>query len=94
MTDASLLPELRIGYVPLTDAAVLVAAAERGFARRHGLSLVLQREASWATLRDKLALGHLDGAHLLAPLAVAMTLGIGPGPRLPLSVPFVLPRSS
>ena len=85
--------QLRIGYLPLTDAAVLVAAAERGFAARHGLELDLARENSWATLRDKLALGHFDGAHLLAPLAVAMSIGVGPGPTLPLTVPFVLNRN-
>lgn len=84
---------LRIGYVPLTDAAVLVAAAERGFAKRHGLSITLEREPSWATLRDKLAIGHLDAAHMLAPLALAMSLGLGPGPRVPLVVPFVLSRN-
>jgi NitT/TauT family transport system ATP-binding protein len=81
---------IRIGYVPLTDAAVLIAAAERGFAQRHGISLELEREPSWATLRDKLALGHVDGAHLLAPLAVAMVLGLGPTPVVPLTVPFLL----
>ena len=82
--------EIRIAYVPLTDAAVLVAAAECGFAERRGLTITLAREASWATLRDRLALGHVDAAHVLAPLAVAMTLGLGPGPRLVLEVPFVL----
>lgn len=85
--------QIRIGYVPLTDAAVLVAAAECGFAENRGLKLVLKRENSWATLRDKLALGHVDGAHLLAPLAIASAIGLGPGPRLPLSVPFVLNRN-
>ena len=82
--------EIRIGYLPLTDAAVVVAAAERGFAERHGLTITLAREASWATLRDRLALGHVDAAHILAPLAVATTLGLGPGPRMSLAVPFVL----
>ena len=82
--------EIRIGYLPLTDAAILVVAAERGFAERRGLTITLAREASWATLRDRLALGHVDAAHLLAPLAVATTLGLGPGPRLDLTVPFVL----
>jgi NitT/TauT family transport system ATP-binding protein len=80
---------LRIGYVPLTDAALLVAAAERGFAAAEGLRLELVREPSWATLRDKLALGRLDGAHMLAPLAIASTLGLS-GPRAALIAPFAL----
>jgi NitT/TauT family transport system ATP-binding protein len=80
---------LRIGYVPLTDAAVLVAAAELGFAAREGVEIELERARSWASLRDKLALGHLDGAHILAPLALAAAAGLS-GPRAALAAPFAL----
>jgi len=69
--------DISIGYLPLTDAATLIAAADFGFAEREGLRLNLQREMSWATLRDRLAVGHLDAAHMLAPLAVATSLGLG-----------------
>ena len=69
--------DISIGYLPLTDAATLIAAADFGFAEREGLRLNLQREVSWATLRDRLAVGHLDAAHMLAPLAVATSLGLG-----------------
>jgi nitrate/nitrite transport system substrate-binding protein len=31
-----------------------IVAATQGFGRKHGLTLNLQRQASWATLRDKL----------------------------------------
>lgn len=81
---------LRIGYVPLTDAAVLIAAVELGFTAARGVPVILEREASWATLRDKLVLGHLDAAHTLAPLAVATSLGLMPGASLPLVAPFTL----
>ncbi|MCJ2130278.1 CmpA/NrtA family ABC transporter substrate-binding protein [Methylobacterium sp. E-045] len=80
---------LALGYVPLVDAASLIAAAELGFARAEGLTLDLVREPSWATLRDKLAVGHLDGAHILAPLAIASTLGLS-GPQTRLCVPMAL----
>ncbi|MDB5641265.1 MAG: putative nitrate transport protein, partial [Hyphomicrobiales bacterium] len=69
--------DVSIGYLPLTDAATLIAAAEFGFADNEGLRLNLQREVSWATLRDRLAVGHIDAAHMLAPLAVATSLGMG-----------------
>ena len=80
---------LTIGYVPLSDAAVLIAAAERGFAAAAGFDLVLVREASWASIRDKLVFGYFDAAHMLAPLAVATTLGLG-HVAMPLAAPFVL----
>lgn len=81
--------KLTIGYVPLADAAPVIVAAERGFAEAEGLDLALSREPSWATLRDRLALGHLDAAHMLGPLALASALGLS-GPQADLCVPMAL----
>lgn len=80
---------LQIGYVPLCDAAPVIMARELGFDREEGLALDLSAEPSWATLRDRLALGHLDGAHMLAPLALASALGLS-GPPSDLVVPLPL----
>ncbi len=80
---------LRIGYVPLTDAAVLIAAAQRGFAQAEGLDLELSKEVSWANIRDKLILGLLDAAHMLAPFAISTSLGLGHS-RVKLAAPFAL----
>ncbi len=68
---------LRIGYVPLTDAAPLVVADQLGFFAAAGVRVVLTQERAWATLRDKLAFGSLDAAHLLGPMAVGLALGAG-----------------
>lgn len=72
---------LRLAYVPLTDAAPLIAAAELGFAAEEGLTLALVQARSWAQLRDLLAAGAVEAAHMLLPMAVAR--GIGLGPALP-----------
>ncbi|MEO0772585.1 MAG: ABC transporter substrate-binding protein, partial [Pseudomonadota bacterium] len=71
------LARLNIGFIPLVDAAPLIAAAEMGFAEEEGLVLNLERSPSWSTLRDKLCFGHLDAAHMLAPVPVAGALGLG-----------------
>lgn len=68
---------LRLGFVPLIDAAPLVVAKERGYFRRHGLDVTLSRESSWANVRDNLAAGVLDAAQMLAPMPLASTLGAG-----------------
>jgi ABC-type nitrate/sulfonate/bicarbonate transport system substrate-binding protein len=78
-------------FVPLVDCAVLVAARERGFAADAGIDLVLVKEPSWASLRDHLSLGHVDCAHALAPLPVALTLGVG-HVQVDCIAPFVLGR--
>ena len=69
---------LRLGFVPLTDCAVLAVAQTKGFFLRHGLTVQLGREVSWASLRDKLMAGTLDGAQLLAAMPMASAVGIDP----------------
>jgi two-component system, oxyanion-binding sensor len=67
---------LNCGYVPLVDSAPLIIAQKLGFADEEGIGLNLLRQPSWAALRDLLALGHLDAAHMLAPMPIAMSLGL------------------
>jgi two-component system, oxyanion-binding sensor len=80
---------LRIGFIPLVDAAALLVAVDKGFAAEQGLTVDLVREVSWSNVRDKLNIGLLDAAHLLAPIAVSSTLGVG-HVKVPLLSPFVL----
>jgi ABC-type nitrate/sulfonate/bicarbonate transport system substrate-binding protein len=68
---------LRIGYVPLTDAALLHVAKAQYFAAARGIEIELVPDSSWANIRDKLVAGHFDAAHMLAPAAIAVSLGIG-----------------
>ena len=81
--------DLRIAFLPLTDAAVLAVARERGFAEEEGLHLDLVRTTSWATSRDRLVFGQVQAAHMLAPLAVAVTLGLSQQ-AAPLAAPYKL----
>ena len=69
--------ELRLGFIPLTDCCVLAVAREKGFFQSYDLDVTLSREASWANIRDKVAVGALDGAHMLAGIPIAATLGLG-----------------
>ena len=65
------------GYVPLADAAPLLIAREMGFDADEGLEVVPLPQPSWAALRDLLMQGHLDAAHMLSPMPVALRLGLG-----------------
>ena len=71
---------LSVGFMPLVDAAPLIIARELGFAEEEGLALNLQSAPSWSTLRDRLVLGQIEAAHMLAPVPVAMALGLGGAP--------------
>lgn len=79
---------VKAGFLPLVDAAPLVVASRLGFAREEGLAIELLRETSWATLRDRLAVRHLDVAHMLSPMPVADSLDL-----TPLSIGLVVPMA-
>ncbi|WP_407154091.1 CmpA/NrtA family ABC transporter substrate-binding protein [Bradyrhizobium sp. STM 3557] len=80
---------LRIGFIPLVDAAALIVAVDHGFTAAEGLDVTLVREVSWSNVRDKLNIGLFDAAHLLAPVAIASSLGIG-HVKVPIAAPFSL----
>src|SRR6201992_4203034 len=80
---------LHIGFIPLVDAAALIVAVDKGFTAEEGLDVTLVREVSWSNVRDKLNIGLFDAAHLLAPVAIASSLGIG-HVKVPISAPFNL----
>jgi ABC-type nitrate/sulfonate/bicarbonate transport system substrate-binding protein len=78
--------------MPLTDAAPLIIAQERGFFTRHGVRIELVRHTAWAGLRDRIAFDALDGAQMLAPMPLALSLGLG-GPQRAVSVVSTLSRN-
>ncbi|HEX5803978.1 MAG TPA: CmpA/NrtA family ABC transporter substrate-binding protein [Azospira sp.] len=84
-SDAPEKTEVRIGFIPLTDCASVVMAAAKGFDKKYGIKIVPTKEASWASVRDKLVNGELDAAHVLYGLIYGVQLGIG-GPKKDMSV--------
>lgn len=67
--------KLHIGLMPLTDAAPIIVARDMGYFARHGLDVEIRPKTSWASIRDTLAAGLLDAAHMPAPMPIAATLG-------------------
>ncbi|MCB1754211.1 MAG: ABC transporter substrate-binding protein [Gammaproteobacteria bacterium] len=66
--------QLTLGFIPLTDCAPLVIAREKGYFAEQGLNVKLSRETSWANIRDKVSVGILDGAQMLAAIPLASVL--------------------
>jgi ABC-type nitrate/sulfonate/bicarbonate transport system substrate-binding protein len=74
-------PHLRIGFLPLSDAAPLVVADRLGLFTKHGPRVTLWPTGAWAALRDRLLYGTLDASHLLYPMPMAAAAGLGQPPR-------------
>ena len=84
-SDAPEKSALNLGFMALTDSASLIVAATQGFAQPYGLTLNLQRQASWAGLRDRLLNGELDAAQTLYGQVYGIHLGIG-GPATQMAI--------
>lgn len=81
--------DIRLGYVPLLDCIAILWAKHQGYFSDLGLNVTLIKEASWASLRDRLAFGFLDAAHCLSAMLPAASIGtdqIG----IPFQSPLVL----
>ena len=72
--------EVKIGFIPLTDCASVVMASVLGFDKKYGVKIITSKEASWASVRDKLVNGDIDYAHVLYGLLYGVQLGVS-GPR-------------
>ncbi len=78
--------DLNIGFLPITCATPLVAADPLGFYAKEGLKVTLKRTAGWAVVRDKVLAGEFDAAHMLSPMPLAITMGLGAD-----ATPMVMP---
>jgi len=76
-SDAPEKTEVKIGFIPLTDCASVVMASVLGIDKKYGVKIIPSKEASWAGVRDKLATGELDFAHVLYGLIYGVHLGVG-----------------
>ena len=74
-SDAPEKKEVKIGFIPLTDCASVVMASVMGFDKKHGVTIIPSKEASWAGVRDKLVNGELDFAHALYGLVYGVHMG-------------------
>ncbi|PAV24654.1 nitrate ABC transporter substrate-binding protein [Tamilnaduibacter salinus] len=70
-------PDLKIGFIKLTDMAPLAVAWEQGFFMDEGLFVELEAQANWKVLLDRVITGELDGAHMLAGQPLGATIGYG-----------------
>ena len=69
--------DLEIGFIPITCATPIIMSEPLGFYQRYGLNARVIKMPSWAAVRDSAIAGELDAYHMLAPMPIAMTLGLG-----------------
>ena len=78
--------DLKVGFIPITCATPIIMAAPLGFYAKHGLNVEVVKTAGWAVIRDKTLNKEYDAAHMLAPMPIAISLGLGAN-----AIPFTVP---
>src|SRR5688572_26191288 len=84
-SDAPEKTEVKIGFIPLTDCSSVVMASVMQFDKKYGIKITPSKEASWASVRDKLVNGELDASHVLYGLIYGVHLGIS-GPKKDMAI--------
>ena len=78
--------DLKVGFIPITCATPIIMAHPMGFYSKQGLNVEVVKTAGWAVVRDKTLNKEYDAAHMLSPMPLAISLGLGST-----AVPFTVP---
>jgi nitrate/nitrite transport system substrate-binding protein len=78
--------KLAVGFIPITCATPIIMAHPMGFYKKHGLDVDVIKTAGWAVVRDKTLNKEYDAAHMLSPMPIAISLGIGSS-----AIPYTAP---
>src|SRR5579871_2819164 len=80
--------DLKVGFIPITCATPIIMAAPLGFYSKQKLNVEVIKTAGWAVIRDKTLNKEYDAAHMLSPMPLAISLGVGSNP-VPYTVPAI-----
>ena len=78
--------DLKVGFIPITCATPIIMAAPMGFYSKQGLNVDVIKTAGWAVVRDKTINKEYDAAHMLSPMPIAISMGVGSNP-----IPYTMP---
>src|SRR6185295_2776875 len=81
-------PDLKVGFIPITCATPIIMAHPMGFYAKHKLNVEVVKTAGWAIIRDKTLNKEYDAAHMLSPMPIAITMGVGSQP-IPYTAPAI-----
>lgn len=69
--------DLRVGFIPITCATPIIMSEPLGFYKKYGMNVNVVKMPSWAAVRDSAIAGELDAYHMLSPMPISITLGLG-----------------
>jgi nitrate/nitrite transport system substrate-binding protein len=79
---------MKVGFIPITCATPIIMADPMGFYKKQGLDVEVVKTAGWAVIRDKTLNKEYDAAHMLSPMPLAISMGVGAA-ATPYAVPAI-----
>jgi len=72
--------KVKLGYIPIVEAAPMIIAKEKGFFAKHGMTdIELSKQASWGAARDNVEIGSggggIDGGQWQMPMPYLISMG-------------------
>lgn len=69
--------DLTIGFIPIACSIPIVMSEPMGFYKKYGLNVTLKKMPNWAAVRESAIAGELDAYHMLSPMPISISLGLG-----------------
>lgn len=69
--------DLTIGFIPIACSIPIVIAESLSLYKKYGLNVSLRKMPNWAAVRDAAISGELDAYHMLSPMPISISLGLG-----------------
>lgn len=91
-TETPETPAIKLGYLPIAEAAPLIIAQQKGFFAKYGMTQVeVSKQANWASARDNVTIGSasggIDGGQWQMPMPHLLSEGIiTNGQKIPMYV--------
>jgi nitrate/nitrite transport system substrate-binding protein len=79
-------PNIKVGFIPITCATPIIMSQPMGYYGRAGLNVDVVKTAGWAVIRDKTLNKEYDAAHMLSPMPLAISMGVGSS-----AIPYTMP---
>ncbi len=67
--------KLKIGFIPIVCSAPFIYAHRHGCFEKNGLDVDLRLAPGWSGIKELMAYGKVDAAHMLSPMPLSCSLG-------------------
>ncbi|MCU0550824.1 MAG: ABC transporter substrate-binding protein [Leptolyngbya sp. Prado105] len=69
--------DLTVGFIPIACSIPILVGESAELYKKYGLNVTLKKMPNWAAVRESAIAGELDAYHMLSPMPISISLGLG-----------------